>query len=428
MTGPKRIRAPEPDTSPASAPGPEPAPGREPVPRDEPRTVERRSAAEAAPHEFVWPPPAAEIDALEVVHLTPLDDNATPHVWSTPARSGLTRGDLNRLAQLTRGDTLERGGAADRAGLDRFGRARFGRERIVRAVAMIALIAVSMTVGIFLGARHARRAMVAEQAVSTAPAAASASRSPSALADATPARPPDATPPTPTVPARTPERAGAPRVAAPATTPSAVHATTPPPRTITSAAPSPAPLTDAPPAASSPAPQPSTTSASTTLPAPSAFQTGGATQVATRLPESRPTAGLGDTLQTLTPVSSPARRAEASGVVGRTADAVQISETLARYAHAYTTLDARAARAAWPSLDVAALSRAFSSLKSQTMTFDRCTVQSVGYDTATASCDGSTTVVRRVGHPTPIVEPLEWTFTLRRDAGAWVINTVRVRR
>jgi hypothetical protein len=94
------------------------------------------------------------------------------------------------------------------------------------------------------------------------------------------------------------------------------------------------------------------------------------------------------------------------------------------YEHAYEALDARSAAAIWPSLDVAALSRAFDGLKSQSLSFERCTF-TLGYQSAIATCNGTTTVLPKIGTSSPIIESLRWTFALRRTDTGWQIESIK---
>ena len=56
----------------------------------------------------------------------------------------------------------------------------------------------------------------------------------------------------------------------------------------------------------------------------------------------------------------------------------EIQRALGQYRNAYQRLDAEAARAVWPSVDVRALSRAFDSLESQQLEFDDVPVRDCG--------------------------------------------------
>jgi hypothetical protein len=100
---------------------------------------------------------------------------------------------------------------------------------------------------------------------------------------------------------------------------------------------------------------------------------------------------------------------------------------LQRYRSAYERLDAQSARTVWPSVNEAALARAFDSLQSQTLTFTACDVNFHG-PVATATCEGSTRFTPRFGSRVARVEPRVWTFTLRKRGADWQIDSVRAER
>jgi hypothetical protein len=85
------------------------------------------------------------------------------------------------------------------------------------------------------------------------------------------------------------------------------------------------------------------------------------------------------------------------------------------------------AHAVWPGVDEAALARAFNSLQSQTLQFDDCDVQLRG-STAAATCRGSARYVPKIGSREPRTESRVWTFTLRKLAADWQIETARADR
>src|SRR5262249_29597707 len=107
-------------------------------------------------------------------------------------------------------------------------------------------------------------------------------------------------------------------------------------------------------------------------------------------------------------------------------DEALIKQTLQRYRNAYGELDARSAQAVWPAVNEAALARAFDSLRSQTLTFDSCDVELFD-DAAAATCRGSEEYVAKIGSREPRVESRVWTFTLRKGAGDWKIESARIR-
>ena len=100
---------------------------------------------------------------------------------------------------------------------------------------------------------------------------------------------------------------------------------------------------------------------------------------------------------------------------------------LARYGAAYSRLDAGAARAVWPSVDSRALARAFDTLQSQSVVFDRCDVDVQGR-VAQATCHGSSTYVPRMGERSPRTESRQWTFKLEKhDDARWQIRSAETR-
>lgn len=105
-------------------------------------------------------------------------------------------------------------------------------------------------------------------------------------------------------------------------------------------------------------------------------------------------------------------------------DAVLVRGVLDKYAAAYTRLDVEAARAAWPSVNVAALSRAFDGLASQQVSLGNCSVDVKGV-TARAACDGSATWQPKVGGGLH-TDPRTWTFDLARAGSEWQIVSARV--
>ena len=108
-------------------------------------------------------------------------------------------------------------------------------------------------------------------------------------------------------------------------------------------------------------------------------------------------------------------------------DELLIKQTLQRYRHAYEGLDAQSARAVYPSVNQAALARAFDSLHSQLLAFDACDMHVRG-GSATATCRGSARYVPKIGSREPHTEPRVWSFTLRKNGGDWQIENARAER
>lgn len=102
-----------------------------------------------------------------------------------------------------------------------------------------------------------------------------------------------------------------------------------------------------------------------------------------------------------------------------------VRDTLQRYRAAYDALDASSARAVWPSVNSAALTRAFADLSAQQLRFDDCAVQVTGA-AAQATCHGSARYVPRVGSREPREEARIWQFALRKSGTQWLIESTRV--
>jgi hypothetical protein len=136
--------------------------------------------------------------------------------------------------------------------------------------------------------------------------------------------------------------------------------------------------------------------------------------------------GAGDSA----PIAAPAPPPAATAVVSpRANDETAVHSTLQRYARAYGELDARAARAVWPSVNERALAKAFGDLASQQYVFDECDVSiGSGGQTATASCRGHASYVTKIGNQGPRSEARTWNFDLRRDGDAWKIAKAETRR
>ena len=97
---------------------------------------------------------------------------------------------------------------------------------------------------------------------------------------------------------------------------------------------------------------------------------------------------------------------------------------LDKYADAYTRLDADAAKAVWPSVNRAALSRAFDGLNEQRIAFSDCSVL-VRSTQAKATCSGSTTWEPKIGGG-PRTDVRRWAFDLEKSGDDWVIRDARV--
>jgi hypothetical protein len=103
-----------------------------------------------------------------------------------------------------------------------------------------------------------------------------------------------------------------------------------------------------------------------------------------------------------------------------------IRTILDAYRVAYEQRDTLAAARLWPGLDTRALTRAFSTLSSHRLTFDRCDVAVMGMQ-ARADCDGTITYTPRVGDTQTQSRSMSWTFALDRSSGQWRISDVNAR-
>jgi hypothetical protein len=101
----------------------------------------------------------------------------------------------------------------------------------------------------------------------------------------------------------------------------------------------------------------------------------------------------------------------------------EIQQVLARYERAYDRLDASAAAAVWPSVDLHSLERAFARLREQDLQFNRC-VFGVSSDDATVTCSGELRYVRRFGSTTPRTEARSWIIQFEHVGDEWRIVSV----
>jgi hypothetical protein len=102
-----------------------------------------------------------------------------------------------------------------------------------------------------------------------------------------------------------------------------------------------------------------------------------------------------------------------------------VRKVIDRYRDAYERLDATAARAVWPGVDEAALSRAFDGLTSQRIEFERCDIWRDA-QAAFASCAGRASYVPKVGRAQNDV-PRAWHFRLQRRTAGWAIESAEVK-
>jgi hypothetical protein len=123
-------------------------------------------------------------------------------------------------------------------------------------------------------------------------------------------------------------------------------------------------------------------------------------------------------------IELPAARTESAGGLAANDG---IAEALKNLQQAYVRRDATAAKAVWPTVNERALARAFNGLRSQTVTFDRCTLNVSGA-AGEVECRGVTTYVPRVGNRNARTESRQWTFQVKRGAGdRWLITSAAAR-
>jgi hypothetical protein len=103
-----------------------------------------------------------------------------------------------------------------------------------------------------------------------------------------------------------------------------------------------------------------------------------------------------------------------------------IRSLLEAYRLAYERRDPLAVAALWPGVDSRAVTRAFSTLNAQRMTFDRCEVSITGV-VAVARCDGRLDYSRSVGETDTQSRQMAWAFALERGSGQWRISGVNSR-
>jgi hypothetical protein len=108
-------------------------------------------------------------------------------------------------------------------------------------------------------------------------------------------------------------------------------------------------------------------------------------------------------------------------------DVAEIEGVLGGYRRGFSALDVERVQQVWPGVDSRALERAFRGLERQTFEFESCQIQPKGTD-AFATCSGRASFVPKVGGRATQVERREWTFTLSKRAGRWVIENVASKR
>jgi len=122
------------------------------------------------------------------------------------------------------------------------------------------------------------------------------------------------------------------------------------------------------------------------------------------------------------PVSAPPIAAPV-GLSAVAVDRQAVLHTVNEYKQAYEAMDVGATAAVWPSVDRRALARAYSTLKSQDLELQDCTI-SIADTKATTRCRGTIEYVRRIGNPTPRTGYQDFVFTLHKLGSNWIIYDV----
>jgi hypothetical protein len=121
------------------------------------------------------------------------------------------------------------------------------------------------------------------------------------------------------------------------------------------------------------------------------------------------------------PAAAPAAAAAAASAIAGDQNAVL--ETLREYARAYQALDVKATAAVWPSVDRRALTRAFSTLKSNQLELEDCRVTIAG-TSGTSRCRGLVEYVPKIGSATPRSGRQDLVFKMRKLGSDWFIDEV----
>lgn len=109
-----------------------------------------------------------------------------------------------------------------------------------------------------------------------------------------------------------------------------------------------------------------------------------------------------------------------------TAERAAVEAVLGQYASAFTALDARRAKAVWPTVNQKNLERAFDSLEEQVFDLGECDI-TVLPPRALALCDGTARYTPKVGNRKPRTEARRWSFALRQTGPDWAIENVNLR-
>ena len=108
------------------------------------------------------------------------------------------------------------------------------------------------------------------------------------------------------------------------------------------------------------------------------------------------------------------------------AERAAVEAVLGQYASAFSALDARRAKAVWPTVNEKNLERAFDSLEQQEFDLGECDI-TVLPPRALALCDGMARYTPKVGNRKTRTESRRWSFALRQTGQDWAIENVNLR-
>lgn len=131
-------------------------------------------------------------------------------------------------------------------------------------------------------------------------------------------------------------------------------------------------------------------------------------------------AEVADTTETVP--GAPAEAADEAAV-----DRSEINRLLRAYEDAHDRRDAAAVAALWPTTNADDLTRAFSSVKQQDLSFDHCTTTELTVDHGIVECPGEIRFVRQVGSDRLQVRRAVWTISVARTSDHWSVRNVVVR-
>lgn len=190
----------------------------------------------------------------------------------------------------------------------------------------------------------------------------------------------------------------------------AVRAPAPTPTTTAK----PAPIANSPAPAATPGPVVSAADTTASIPAATSLPSGSTTVWVAPLPSDTASAAAAET-----PAASSTSAGGGAAVLKRRA----VDEVLGAYKRAFDTLEPSTAAAVWPGVDTRELGRAFNSVRSQNLVFEKCDVEILD-DLALARCSGLLRYVPRVGAPNERTRQLNWVIEMSERDSRWLIRRV----